>query len=103
MPKGKMFVYSNPSTPEREAEFNEWYSSVHVPDVLKIPGITAATRYKLADSPAGDAPGKYLAVYDVEADDFNDILAGLGKAFADGSMPISDCIAPGPMVFFEPV
>ena len=101
MPKGKMLVYSNPASPEREAEFNEWYDTVHVPDVLKIKGITGAMRTRVADSPASDTPGKYLAIYDVEADDFNDILNGLGQAFADGSLPMNDCLVAGPMIFLE--
>ena len=101
MPKGKMLVYSNPASPEREAEFNEWYDSVHVPDVLKIDGIHAAKRFKVSGD--ADTPGRYLAIYDVDADSFDDVMTGLGKAFADGSMPMSDCLVPGPLFFVEEV
>jgi hypothetical protein len=102
MPKGKMLVYTDSISPERDAEFNAWYDSVHVPDVLKIDGIIGCTRFKVADSPAADTPGKYLAIYDVEADDFNDILDALVTAFTDGSLPTNDCLVPGPIIFLQP-
>jgi hypothetical protein len=102
MPKGKMLVYTDSISPERDAEFNAWYDSVHVPDVLKIDGIIGCTRFKVADSPAADTPGKYLAIYDVDADDFNDILDALVTAFTDGSLPTNDCLVPGPIIFLQP-
>jgi hypothetical protein len=102
MPKGKMLVYTDSISPERDAEFNAWYDSVHVPDVLKIDGIIGCTRFKVAESPAADTPGKYLAIYDVEADDFNDILDALVTAFTDGSLPTNDCLVPGPIIFLQP-
>ena len=101
MPKGKMLVWSNPASAEREAEYNKWYDSVHVPDVLKLDGINAATRYKVSGT--ADTPGQYLAIYEVQAASFDDIMTALGTAFADGSMPMSDCIAPGPLYFVEEV
>ena len=75
MPKGKMLHLPTGFGPEPDAEFNAWYNRVHVPDVLKIDGIIGCTRFSVAESPAADTPGKYLAIYDVEADDFNDILS----------------------------
>ena len=65
MPKGIMVVQSRPVSADREDEYNEWYSSVHIPEILAVPGFTAARRYKVigADGPV------YVAVYDIEADD----------------------------------
>jgi hypothetical protein len=102
MPKGKMLVYTDSISPERDAEFNTWYDRVHVPDVLKIDGIIGCTRFKVAESPAADTPGKYLAIYDVEADDFNDILDALVTAFTDGSLPTNDCLVRGTSNFRQP-
>ena len=101
MAKGKMLVWSNPSSPEREAEFNEWYDSVHLEDVLKLEPFTSAARYKVAGE--ADTPGQYLAIYEVETTSFDDAMGALGKAFADGELPMSDCIAPGPLFFIEQV
>ncbi|MFC1924556.1 hypothetical protein ACFLXA_04260 [Chloroflexota bacterium] len=30
--------------PRKEKEFNDWYNKIHVPNVLKTPGIVGATR-----------------------------------------------------------
>ena len=47
MPKAIMFVQSRPSSPDREDEYNDWYSRVHLPEILAIPGFTAARRHPL--------------------------------------------------------
>ena len=50
--------------PEYEADFNEWYSEVHLPDLLRVPGFHSARRYvKREGSP------KYVAVYEIESDE----------------------------------
>jgi hypothetical protein len=60
--------------PDREEEFNKWYDEVHLREVLEIDGFVAAQRFVLSDSqvPGLDvsaAPGRYLAIYEVEAPD----------------------------------
>jgi hypothetical protein len=47
--------------PEHESELNAWYDSEHVPQLLRVPGVSSARRYSVAD-----APLKYLAWYDTE-------------------------------------
>ena len=39
MPKGIMFVPSQPATPEREDEYNDWYSNTHIPEVCEVAGV----------------------------------------------------------------
>lgn len=63
-----MVVLSNPQDPAREAEFNEWYTGNHVPDVLNAPNFKEATRYKLAVKTIGNVPA-YLALYHVDSRD----------------------------------
>ena len=48
--------------PEDEEKFNKWYNEIHIPLLLKYPGMVKATRYKLH----GESPGqaKYLAIYE---------------------------------------
>ena len=49
MPRALYIVNSRPSAPEREDEYNDWYTNTHLPEVLDIPGITAARRFKASD------------------------------------------------------
>jgi hypothetical protein len=55
----------------REDEFNVWYNDIHLKDVLKVPGIKSARRFR-NHKPAvvpGQPPHRYLAFYEVETDD----------------------------------
>ena len=38
MPKFNLFALTNP-TDGRDEEFNDWYTNVHLTDVLKLPGV----------------------------------------------------------------
>lgn len=63
-----MVVLTHPQDPTREAEFNEWYSGNHVPDVLNAPYWREAVRYRRAKAPVGEIP-PYLALYQVDNPD----------------------------------
>jgi hypothetical protein len=106
MPKAVMLVFTDPSSPDVEDEYNAWYDSTHVPDIFKAAsGVKAATRYRLAETPAPgvELPNRHLAVYEVEADDLNQVIADMGAAFTRGEMPMSDTLSVGPIVFFEQI
>jgi len=58
--------------PEKEELFNEMYNHEHVPNLLKIPGVTGATRYKVVRSTNGRNPAtfqKYFTVYEMDDKD----------------------------------
>jgi hypothetical protein len=44
-------------TPEREAEFNEWYDKEHIPALAAVPGVLTARRFR------GAGNRKYVALY----------------------------------------
>jgi hypothetical protein len=71
-------VFSSP-VEGRESEYNEWYSNIHLRDVLKVPGFVAAQRFKQAE-------GAYLAVYEIESEDPGEALGALGRAAKDMNM-----------------
>lgn len=81
MAKAVLLVTTN--CPEgREAEFSEWYTKIHIPDVLEIPGFVAATRYELAGSPMG-GQGKFLVIYELDTDDTDRAWSDLQKVLAE--------------------
>lgn len=82
MAKAIVLVYTNCADPAREAEFNEWYNNTHVPDMLQAEGFVAATRYQLLGEP-GPGQGKFLAVYEVEAEELGKAFAGVQKRLAE--------------------
>jgi hypothetical protein len=67
MPKkgaGILLVYTDLGDPSLEADFNDWYSNEHIPDLLKLQGFLDAARYQ-----AVSGGPKYLAAYEVESSD----------------------------------
>ena len=103
MPKAVMLVWSSPSDPSREDEYNKWYDSVHAPDVLKVPVFTGVTRYKVSEAQFApvDTPAQYVALYEVDTDDLSAIPQMMADAFVAGDLPMSDVIVPGEMLIFE--
>lgn len=94
MPSALMVVGSNPTAPEHEAEYNRWYVEEHFPDVLAVAGFTAARRYSQSPvRPMADttpSPYRYLAIYEVEAEDLGQAGRDLQAALDGGAIPISE-------------
>lgn len=90
------FAFSDCKDPSREDEYNEWYGNVHIPDMLETPGMIRATRWESADS-ADKTVRKYLALYELEADDLDDFnrkVAVVGRSTMDrgrfSDLPVFD-------------
>ena len=68
MPNVKMLVYTN-ALPDKDDEFNTWYDTIHIPEVIKLSKAVAAQRFRLSDAqPGGPEPYRYLAIYEFEVD-----------------------------------
>ena len=51
--------------PGREADFNRWYDTEHMPDAVRMfPGCTGGARYKVV---LGDGSHQYMALYAFES------------------------------------
>ena len=87
MTRYNLVVLSNPVAGQ-EDEYNRWYSEQHLQDVLAIPGVIAAQRFRIADESAG-AAHRYLALYELETDQLAQVLGELGKRAGTPAMPIS--------------
>lgn len=87
-------VFTNPVEGDEDA-YNDWYTNTHLPDVLKIPGVKSAARYKLADIQMVDQDCKfrYLAIYDLDTDDLtsvrDEIVARIGTDRMQASAAMS--------------
>lgn len=103
MEKWLLVAETNCSTPSRESEFNHWYDTVHVPDILETPGIMRATRYE--NSEPAEGRGKFLALYEIETDDIEQTIATFGeivtKKWQQGRM--SELVVPVSAGFYRPM
>lgn len=90
MAKGILYVESRPVAGQ-EAEYNTWYDEVHLKEVIALDGFVSARRFAPADG-----QGPYVAIYEMEADDLQAAVAGLGEAAGRGELYISPAMAMDP-------
>ena len=100
MSKFVMVVQSQPK-PGRDDEYNEWYDTAHLQDILDIPGIKSGRRFEAAHFAVGDPGLPYLAIFEVEADDPTAVMTEMSKRGAGGTMHVSDALdAPATHLWF---
>jgi hypothetical protein len=83
-----MLVFSSPKD-GREQEFDEWYTGRHLDDICALPGFAAAQRFKLHSAPMGEAGHRHCAIYDMESDDPDAVVANMFNLTDSDVMPIS--------------
>ena len=93
--KSYKFIVLTNAVEGRDGEYNDWYSNVHLPDVLAIPGMVKAERFELAEfqRSALPLPYRYLAIYEIETDDLKSVSNEIGKRAGTSAMVISDAMA----------
>ena len=66
MPAHKiMQIVASESTPEKENDFNKWYSDIHLPMLFGYEGVKRASRYQLiGKDDANNA--RFLAIYEFD-------------------------------------
>ncbi len=85
MAKWFFIVESNGTDETREADFNEWYDKIDLPDVLETAGFVKATRYEHVSAlneryeriGTLDGRGKYFTLYEIETDDIDGVMKAL--------------------------
>lgn len=92
MPRGVMVVETSPVDPSREDDFNDWYTNAHLPELLAVPGFVRARRFKVTGEPA-EGRHRYLAIYEIEADDLSAPLAELRTRAKAGQSTATDAVS----------
>ena len=101
MARYQFVVYSNPAA-GLDAEYNAWYSGTHMQQILALPGVVSARRFKLAALQLReDAPAhQYLAIYEIETEDLATFIDELMKRAIDGRIQRSAALAPDALPMF---
>ena len=88
MAKWVLLVQTDCTDAAQVKEFNQWYDTIHIPDILEAPGFVSASRYEIP-SPA-EGQGRFLAIYEIESDDvqaaFSKMQEHLAKKREQGRM-----------------
>ncbi|MCU4186663.1 hypothetical protein K6U06_20025 [Acidiferrimicrobium sp. IK] len=87
-------VLSNP-VDGRESEFEKWYEEVHLGEVLAVPGVVSAQRFKMAQGPNDELmpppPHRYLAVYELDRTPA-EVLGSFLERVGSGQMVLSESL-----------
>jgi hypothetical protein len=100
-----IFVVLSNAQDGTDEQFNCWYTETHLGDILALPGYSAAQRFKLSETQlaAGDLLYRYLAIYEVDADDVavaaEALRANTGGMVIDRALDRSRTVA----WFFTPI
>ncbi|MDM0084710.1 hypothetical protein QTI17_29335 [Variovorax sp. J31P179] len=81
----------------KEAEFTRWYDEQHIPDLMRMPGLLSAQRFRLSATQhkAPPFPQTYLAIYELGTDDLSAFNADLLSRVGTAAMPLTDALGPG--------
>ena len=82
---------------DRHDEFNEWYTNVHIVDVVnQVPGVVSAQRFQLAPVQRREPPHpwRYLAIYQIDTEDLQATMRSLQELSGSPAMPVSDSFDP---------
>jgi len=104
MAKGILLAFSNPSSPDREEEYNAWYNDIHANEVTSLPGIGGMRRYRVVTqmNPPTDNPAyRYIAVYELH--DIDAAMTALQTAGDTLNMSDSMDLQNALVVAFEPI
>lgn len=101
MPRYKLIAFTAPVSKEREREYNEWYQSVHLRQVVAIDGMRSAQRFRLAVNVGEEEAAPYLAIYDIETDSIEAVMNEISSRAGTEHMFISDAMAAPRAVVYE--
>lgn len=91
MPACKIIALTK-AFPGREHEFNEWYENVHIPEVLSFPGMKQAQRYEKVKTLMGEESNECLAIFHIDIDDEEVLLAAMERAAIEGTATPTDSV-----------
>jgi hypothetical protein len=89
-----MLVFSGPTAPSQDKEYNRWYSQEHAPDVVAVPGFVSAQRFVVNERQLGTgtktAPlPKYLVLFKIQTANVKSVMAEVGRRVQAGETKIS--------------
>jgi hypothetical protein len=92
--------------PGVEDDYNDWYSTQHVPDVVSSPGFVSGKRMRaVLNYMPGEPQWRYAAIYEAETDDPAAMLAEFKRRVQSGEVETRPYVDPSSFfaVLFEEI
>ncbi|KHK90422.1 hypothetical protein [Novosphingobium malaysiense] len=88
------YILVIPSSPvEGQAgAYNSWYGGQHLADLLKVPGVQVASRYEAQALTDDVPPAEFLAIYQIETEDPQGVLAEIVRRSETGEIGLSPAL-----------
>ena len=90
---------SSRAMPGRDADYEQWYESTHMGEVLALDGFVAAERFRKTGQ---DGQVEFVANYEVETDDRDALLQSLFAAAPNMNMTDAIDVTSAKFEFLEP-
>lgn len=87
-------IFMTAAKPGRGEEYTEWCRAQHFPDIMRVPGLVSAKRFKVVGSSTSDQD-RFAAIFEVECDDPREVMREIGRRNGTPEMPSNDCYDPG--------
>ncbi|MBV9512030.1 MAG: hypothetical protein JO303_17280 [Caulobacteraceae bacterium] len=101
MAKYRLITLVNPKE-GREAEMNAWYDDAHTPDLLSIPGVTAAQRLQIRNAlMPGEPLFRYMNIFEIEVDEPLAVMGEIRTGVESGKFSRSDAFDLVSMAIYE--
>ena len=73
MPRFVLIGLCEPSSPDKQAAFDEWFVNQHIEDTAHCPNFIKGSVFKLSGPHGnGETVSEYLSLYEVEADSYEE-------------------------------
>ncbi|MEM7078692.1 MAG: hypothetical protein AAF513_08700 [Pseudomonadota bacterium] len=101
MSKKHLVMVLTEPTHGQEDEYNDYYDHTHLDEVIATTRLVSAQRYKLAGEAGEGCPLPYLAIYEAEGDNADDILANMHATRAERQQSAALNMGTGRIWVFE--
>jgi hypothetical protein len=91
MPK-YLLIGASQATDGRDEDYARWYDQTHIRDICALPGVSSGKRYEATEAGLTPVPARHLAIYEVETDDIDAVMAELRRRSAAGEIAMTDAI-----------
>jgi hypothetical protein len=87
--------------PGQDAEFNDWYETIHLAEVCAVPGIKSGRRLRAVPNAFSTSPSQYITIYELDTEHPDQVVQELSRRATSGEMHMSAALEPeGATVYF---